>query len=166
MKLRNPLNLLALIVLSLATGCASIVSKSNWPVAFDTNPSGAEVVIRDISGAVVHRGTTPTSARLRSGGGYFSAARYDVEATLEGYQVGRGSVLAELNGWYFGNLGFGGLVGFLVVDPLTGAMYKLPSHYMLNLHTPGAAAAADCAVQFVSIHDLPEELRDALIPVH
>jgi hypothetical protein len=30
-----------------------------------------------------------------------------------------------MDGWYLGNIVFGGLVGLLVVDPLTGAMWKL-----------------------------------------
>ena len=32
---------------------------------------------------------------------------------------------ASVSGWYFGNLVFGGLIGMLIVDPLTGAMYNL-----------------------------------------
>ena len=36
------------------------------------------------------------------------------------------TVDANVNGWYIaGNLVFGGLVGYLVVDPLTGAMWTL-----------------------------------------
>jgi hypothetical protein len=31
----------------------------------------------------------------------------------------------SVNGWYVGNVIFGGLVGFLIVDPLTGAMWVL-----------------------------------------
>lgn len=30
-----------------------------------------------------------------------------------------------MDGWYIGNLLFGGLIGMLIVDPATGAMYKL-----------------------------------------
>jgi hypothetical protein len=30
-----------------------------------------------------------------------------------------------VSGWYFGNLLFGGVIGMLIVDPLTGAMYNL-----------------------------------------
>lgn len=30
-----------------------------------------------------------------------------------------------MNGWYIANIVFGGLVGFLIVDPATGAMYSL-----------------------------------------
>lgn len=31
-----------------------------------------------------------------------------------------------MDGWYWGNILFGGLIGMLAVDPATGAMYKLP----------------------------------------
>jgi hypothetical protein len=32
---------------------------------------------------------------------------------------------STLSGWYFGNILIGGLIGLLIVDPLTGAMYDL-----------------------------------------
>lgn len=32
---------------------------------------------------------------------------------------------SSLSGWYFGNMILGGLIGMLIVDPLTGAMYNL-----------------------------------------
>jgi hypothetical protein len=32
---------------------------------------------------------------------------------------------SSVSGWYFGNLAFGGVIGMLIVDPLTGAMYNL-----------------------------------------
>ena len=32
---------------------------------------------------------------------------------------------SSLSGWYFGNIIFGGLIGMLIVDPVTGAMYNL-----------------------------------------
>jgi hypothetical protein len=36
-----------------------------------------------------------------------------------------GSVDCNVNGWYIDNNLFGGLIGMLIVDPITGAMYKL-----------------------------------------
>jgi hypothetical protein len=32
---------------------------------------------------------------------------------------------SSVSGWYFGNLAFGGVIGMLIVDPLTGAMFNL-----------------------------------------
>jgi hypothetical protein len=39
------------------------------------------------------------------------------------------TVDTRLNGWYIGgNLVFGGLVGWLIVDPLTGAMWTIDNN--------------------------------------
>ena len=115
------------------SGCASIVSKSKWPVSFKSDPSGAEVTILDENGKKIHRGTTPATIILSSGSGYFSPENYLVDIKLNGYQQDKGVIKANMNGWYFGNIVFGGLIGLLIVDPMTGAMWKLPSEYTVNL---------------------------------
>jgi hypothetical protein len=38
-----------------------------------------------------------------------------------------------MDGWYIGNILFGGLIGILIVDPLTGAMWKLDDVVYGNL---------------------------------
>ena len=48
------------------TGCASIVSKSEWPVSFQSDPPGAEVVIKDKTGNEINNGITPATFTLRS----------------------------------------------------------------------------------------------------
>ncbi len=40
---------------------------------------------------------------------------------------------SSLSGWYIGNLLFGGIVGLLIVDPATGAMWKLPENTSTSL---------------------------------
>jgi hypothetical protein len=115
------------------TGCASIVSKSNWPVAFKSDPPGAKIVITDDNGKELHRGTTPVTFKLHSGAGFLIPADYVVEMKMDGYPEDRGVLKAGMNGWYIGNVAFGGLIGLLVVDPATGAMWKLPSEYSVNL---------------------------------
>jgi len=43
-------------------------------------------------------------------------------------------VKLTVDGWYFGNVLFGGLIGILIVDPATGAMYTLkPNELNINL---------------------------------
>jgi hypothetical protein len=38
---------------------------------------------------------------------------------------------STIDGWYWGNLLIGGIIGMVFVDPLTGAMWKLdPFIYM------------------------------------
>jgi hypothetical protein len=129
------------------TGCASIVSKSKWPVAFKSDPPGAEVVISDDSGKELHRGMTPVVFKLHSGAGYFMPEDYVVEMKMNGYQEDRGVLKAGMNGWYVANAAFGGLIGLLIVDPATGAMWKLPSEYSVNLLTTGALPATNSVSQ-------------------
>jgi hypothetical protein len=107
------------------TGCASIVSKSVWPFSVDTNPDGAKVIVRNKRGNEVYVGRTPAVMRLHSGAGFFSKESYTVELSMAGYETKKINVECRINGWYFGNVVFGGLLGFLIVDPATGAMYRL-----------------------------------------
>jgi hypothetical protein len=44
---------------------------------------------------------------------------------LPGYSQAEIKLDSSVSGWYFGNLLLGGLIGMLIVDPLTGAMYNL-----------------------------------------
>lgn len=123
----------ALIVL---TGCASIVSKSNWPVNFKSNPPGAEVVITDNMGNEVERGRTPTTITLKSSDGFFSGATYYAEFKLKDYEIAKKGIHADLNGWYFGNIFLPGglLLGMVIIDPATGAMYRLAPLCTVNLN--------------------------------
>jgi hypothetical protein len=133
MKINNLLSLGLTALIIASTGCASIVSRSNWPVAFKSNPPGAEVVVADDSGKELHRGITPVIFKLRSGQAFFESDDYQVDMKLPGYQEDKGVLKANLNGWYFGNIFFGGLLGLIIVDPMTGAMWRLPAEYNVSL---------------------------------
>lgn len=43
---------------------------------------------------------------------------------LDGYKTYETRLEKKFNAWYIGNIVFGGLIG-IIVDPITGAMYKL-----------------------------------------
>ena len=107
------------------SGCASIVSKSRYPVNINSNPTGASVTIKNKWGHDLQRVTTPSVVMLDAGDGFFSRARYQIQFEKEGYQPMTAFLSADLSGWYWGNLIFGGLLGMLIVDPATGAMWKL-----------------------------------------
>lgn len=131
------------LVLSLAlfagialSSCASIVSKSDWPVTISSNPAGAMIKVIDEDGDVVHTGVAPFSVTLSARDGFFTKADYDVEATLAGHNTAHSRMSAKINGWYFGNIIFGGLLGLLIVDPATGAMWKLTDKFTVNLSSP------------------------------
>lgn len=132
--------LVVFVIAILLTGCASIVSKSEWPVSIQTNPPGAECAIFKVNGPdtpdqILHRGTTPVIVVLDSASGYFKPAKYNVECYKEGYYSSSLSFSASWNGWYAGNILFGwfGIVGALVVDPMTGAMWRLDDTRVINL---------------------------------
>lgn len=118
---------LALLFLSLAaTGCASIISDSAYPVAITSIPDQADFVVTNQKGDKVHSGKTPSTVTLKSGAGYFDGEKYSINLSKDGYKDQVTTVDTYLNGWYFGNFAFGGLLGMLVIDPLTGAMWRLP----------------------------------------
>lgn len=115
------------------SSCASIVSKSDWPVRIDSSPSGAKITIRDADGEIVHVAQGPTTVTLSSDGGYFSGADYSIEADLAGHAPARLELESRLNPWFWGNLLFGGLIGMFIVDPITGAMWKLKGELVVTL---------------------------------
>ena len=109
----------------LITSCASILGKSAYPVSINSNPNGADISITDKKGKEVYKGQSPATVSLKSGAGCFSRAEYQVKISSRGYTDQVIPVNYKLNGWYYGNLLLGGFLGMLIVDPATGAMWKL-----------------------------------------
>lgn len=113
----------SLVILS--TGCASIVDGGPGKVSINSQPDGAKVLVMNSKGQQVVTGTTPTELRLDRGTGYFTKAKYTVRIEKEGYRPVEVKLEGKLNSWYLGNLLFGGLIGLLIVDPISGAMWHL-----------------------------------------
>lgn len=158
MKIKS---LIAATTIALSTGCASIVSDSSYPVAITSNPAGASFTIANKDGLVIHNGETPATITLKSGAGYFSSASYTLTFSKEGFEDEVVTIKSDLDGWYVGNLLFGGLIGFLIVDPATGAMYKLPESSAATLRS-ATAAAPDSQLNVVDIAAVPAELQSEL----
>lgn len=93
----------------------------------------AEFIVSNKTGGQVHSGTTPATVTLPAKAGYFSGETYKVVYSRTGFSTTTTSLDTDLNGWYLGNLVFGGLIGFLIVDPLTGAMWRLPEEVHVTL---------------------------------
>ena len=106
-------SILALVLCASLTSCASIVSKSSYAVTVDSEPAGAELVVRDGEGEALFEGAGPTTLTLDAGDGYFGKAVYSVEATFPGGAVRTLDLTGRLDGWYVGNILFGGLIGLL-----------------------------------------------------
>ncbi len=85
----NPTTKLVCLAIVIATlgSCASIVSKSNWPVTFHSEPTGANITITNRKGIEVYSGRTPATMKLKSGSGFFSKESYTVIFNMEGYEA-------------------------------------------------------------------------------
>jgi uncharacterized protein YceK len=97
----------------LVTGCASIVSGTTQPISFNSTPAGATVLV---NGADM--GKTPVTLQLKRN------QNYAVGINLDGYKPETMDIKRGLNGWVWGNIIFGGLIG-VVIDAASGSMYKL-----------------------------------------
>lgn len=117
--------------------CASIVSKSSYPVSIDSNPQGAEIVIKNRKGEDVYNGTTPATIKLKSSSSYMRGEKYTIIIKAPGHMEQTAYVGSKLNGWYGANIFLGGIIGFFIVDPATGAMFQLDST-PINLTLPKA----------------------------
>ncbi len=126
----KPSAILLPVCLLTLTSCASIVSKSHWPVYIGTDPAGATVSITNKKGKSVYEGITPVATTLKSGSGFFSKELYRVKISMNGYDDKTVTIKSKLNTWYPVNLFFGNLIGLLIVDPATGAMYTLDTDYV------------------------------------
>lgn len=160
---------LRLITLALGSlllaSCASIVSKSNWPVTLSSNPSGASVMVTNKQGVNIHSATTPTTVTLESDAGFFRRAQYTLTFTKPGCSTRSVTLKARMNRWYVGNLVFGGLIGILIVDPATGAMWKLDHYVHVDLASGGITGNAQ-PLRIVERSVMPAAWEGHLIAVN
>lgn len=164
-KSKDIIMLLAVVVL-FSSGCATIVSKSEYPVSISSVPAGATITIKDKKGEQVYKGETPVTVELKSKAGFFSGAIYEVTFEKPGYEPQTILVEKELDGWYFGNLLFGGVIGMLIVDPATGAMWKLPDSATATLVEKTSLLIIDGKeLKVAFLDDVPAHLKSQMVPV-
>jgi hypothetical protein len=167
MKLTQSLkSAIALLALSL-TGCASIVDGGSAHVSVTTDPSDARVSVFNRAGEAVESQQTPALFSLKRGAGYFRGAEYRLVIQKDGYAKTELNLTTTVNGWYFANLFFGGLIGLIIVDPATGAMYTLsPKNVSLVLAKQTASIQTHKDGLLVMLRkDVPAEFASRLVPV-
>ena len=158
----------AIVGLLMLTGCASIVSRSSADIAVRSVPAQATVTITSGSGQDVYVGKTPAIATVPTGDGFFVAARYTVRVSLEGHDDQLFTIGSRLNPWYFGNILLGGLIGMVIVDPLTGAMWTLSPtsvNASLSKKTSGLNQGQR-SIEVVLLQNVPQELRGKMVRLH
>lgn len=137
-------------------------------VTINSTPSDANLRIDNVrSGVTVYSGKTPYTATLARGNGYFSSGYYNVVIEKEGYRTVQFVVQGSPNGWYIGgNFIFGGLIGWLIVDPLTGAMWTLSPEYInADLGAKTTLLKTGEGLAIVLKTDVPEDLQEKMEPV-
>ena len=124
--------LLLMLALTALPGCASILGGgSNQAVTFLSTPTSATYTIVSSSGIQMGQGATPGSINLSR------KNEYQIEISLDGYQTQTVALTRGTNGWIWGNLVFGWILGF-AVDFLTGSAYKLePALVQVTLQQSG-----------------------------
>lgn len=143
------------------TGCATVVSDSKYPVTISSDPQDAKITITDKSNRVVYVGNTPANVTLESGAGFFSKASYTIKFEKEGYEPSIYTLTGTLDGWYWGNLLIGGVLGMVIIDPMTGAMWKLDPSVAIDL----GQKRSSLSVSVMDIHDIPQQWKDSLIRI-
>jgi hypothetical protein len=162
------------------TGCASII-KGGGPESFTvrSQPPGADVRITAMpTGETVATGRTPMTAMLPKSRGFFQGTKFKVEVQLPGFHPHETVLDTNVSGWYIaGNIVFGGLIGWLIVDPATGAMWTLSSDAIdVPLQAAGAPPAVPAAAKptaandgpfigVLALGDVPAAARARMVPV-
>jgi uncharacterized protein YceK len=149
----------SVIVALMMSGCATIVDGSTQAITFKSAPDGATISITNRAGKKLLAGTTPVTLTLERGAGYFASETYSVRIEKAGYQPKDMVIAGTVNGWYVANILFGGWLGLLIVDPISGAMYDLTPDAVsttldaMNVKTSGN----ERSLTVVLAQDLPAE---------
>lgn len=151
----------AAALLALLPSCATIVKQGSQSVAINSQPSDLNFVVKDSEGNEVGNGKTPGTVKLNTGNGYFKPATYTIQTKRGAKVVGEQTITGTISGWYFGNILFGGLIGMVAVDPLTGAMYSLPKDVTVSNRV--IASSGERSLSIASINTLTPDERAKLV---
>lgn len=150
----------------LSAGCASIVARNVYPVHINSTPLGARISITNSTGIEVYEGVTPAVVNLKSSEGFFKRATYSVTFIKEGYEDVEAQIRSKLNGWYFGNILLGVVPGMLIVDPVTGAMYKIDNDYIMEPLTPFPSySSGESALRIYELDEIPDSMKNHLVKI-
>ncbi len=119
------------------------------------------------NGISVYQGLTPSMVTLSASNGFFQPAKYQVEFTKNGAPTQTIPLTSDIDGWYFGNILFGGLIGMLIVDPATGAMWKLPENVNASMTSMASVTSENGkTIRIVDRKSVPAGIQDQLIAIH
>jgi hypothetical protein len=121
-------------------GCATIMAGDTQTLEIDSSPPGARLTLLDESGRPAYQATTPARLQIRRGEGWRQHADYRLKLEKPGYRPIGFELKWKREPWFWANwllapvgLGF---VGLLIVDPLSGAMWKVDPETLTLPMTP------------------------------
>jgi hypothetical protein len=164
--MRGVLKLITMLMVVSCVGCASIINQGKKEIKVASSPPDAKVTAYDADGDIVQSAQTPAVLKLKRGAGYFKGAKYKLLVEKAGYKTTEVPLKSDITGWYWGNFGFGGLIGFLAVDPATGAMWTLsPSDVNVQLQGGQTTWNAEDGLMIVLKEQLSDEQQRRLVPL-
>ena len=84
-----------------------------------------------------------------------------------GHDQTSAQIRAGIDGWYFGNLLFGGIIGMLIVDPATGAMWKLDEKAFSSLPKKLSQNLNNSqSLHIALLEDVPQNYRSNLVKIN
>ena len=114
---------LAIVLLLILTGCATIINGRSQSVAFDSTPTGADLTVGGL------KATTPAKLTLTRN------QPYTATFTKADFPERKFEIEPAPSWWLLGNAVFGGFVG-IIIDLATGSGMTLsPSDFNVDLST-------------------------------
>ena len=143
--------MLGLVVTALmSTGCATIMHGDKQNVSIVSGKPEATIKVLDNSGNVVTEGKGKVDVLLKRGNGMFKGCNYKIVAESGSDKQ---EILLEsgVNGAYVvGNFFLGGFIGWVIVDPVSGAMW--------TIKTPDGLPAKE--IKIMTVDKVPESVME------
>ncbi len=141
-------------------GCATIFKGSSQEVKINSTPSQAKVVVKTTLGMTVWEGSTPASVRLSK------KNEYMVTISMDGYKEQTVNIIHDgIEGWFWGNLICGGVIG-IVVDLVDGAIHRMgPSDITVTLATAHLQDNSEVKLAVFYALDDDGQLRSMAVPL-
>ena len=112
------------MTIGFCSSCASLRSTNVYSISIESEPAGAEVIIRDKKDVKVGQFISPDSIKVDAGRGFFVRERYSIDFVLDGYEEQTVLLPMKMDKWYLSNILFVNLLGLFIIDPITGAMWE------------------------------------------
>ena len=152
--------LASVIIIFAMSGCATIIKGSDQSFNIQSNPNQASVTITDQkSNVVVLQQDTPLIINLKKGDGYFKGKTYHVKVSKAGYKDIDFNIESDCK-IFLSDILIGGIIGYFIIDPLTGAMWVLEPTQTSNVQVQ------DNTIIVRLLSDLNEEEKSRLIPIN